>query len=66
VNSTFLVSDFKKLKVGKIPTFIGKQQLYKEYYIHDTGKFLLTCKNWYLTMILRRGYVNSVDEIVST
>jgi hypothetical protein len=28
--------------------------------------FYSTCKIWNLTIVLRRGYVNSVDEIVST
>jgi hypothetical protein len=45
VNCTFLVSDFKKLKVGWIPTFIGKRQLYREYYVHVTGKFLFDLQN---------------------
>jgi hypothetical protein len=41
VNSTFLVSDdFKKFKIRWIPTFIGKRELYKEYYIRETGEFL--------------------------
>jgi len=45
VNSTFLVSDFKKFKVHWIPTIIGKRQLYREYYIHVTGKFLFDLQN---------------------
>jgi hypothetical protein len=41
----FLVSDFNKFKVRWIPTFIGKRQLYREYYIHVTGKFLFDLQN---------------------
>jgi hypothetical protein len=36
----FLVSDFKKFSVHWIPTFIGKRQLYREYYIQERGEFL--------------------------
>jgi cell shape-determining protein MreC len=39
-NGMFLVSDFQEFKVHWIPTFIGKQQLYREYYIQERGEYL--------------------------